>query len=111
MIDDLDLSGIDRRHEPDPLFRAELEQRLAAIVTTTETSVPVIEIEPSSEMSISVSFDADSTAKPPMAPPSAQVPSRIPSGMSLKPALLVGALFVLVGVVIARWHELMQLLR
>lgn len=74
-------------------------------------SGPVIEIEPASEMSISVSFDADSTAKAPVAPASEQVPSRIQSGMSLKPALLVGALFVLVGVVIARWHELMQLLR
>jgi hypothetical protein len=74
-------------------------------------SGPVIEVEPASEMSISVSFDADSAAKVPVVPASEQVPSRIQSGMSLKPALLVGALFVLVGVVIARWHELMQLLR
>jgi hypothetical protein len=74
-------------------------------------SGPVIEVEPASEVSISVSFDADSAAKAPVAPGSEQVPSRIQSGMSLKPALLVGALFVLVGVVISRWHELMQLLR
>jgi len=74
-------------------------------------SGPVIEVEPASEVSISVSFDADSAARAPVAPPSEQVPSRIQSGMSLKPALFLGALFVLVGVVIARWHELMQLLR
>lgn len=73
-------------------------------------SGPVIEVEPASEMSISVSFDAESAAHVPGAPASELVPSRIQSGMSLKPALLVGALFVVVGVVIARWHELMQLL-
>jgi hypothetical protein len=74
-------------------------------------SGPVIEVEPASEMSISVSFDADSAARAPAEPPSIQVPSRLQTGVSLKPALLLGALFVLVGVVIARWHELMQLLR
>lgn len=73
-------------------------------------SGPVIEVEPASEVSISVSFDAESAARPPLAPASEQVPSRIQSGMSLKPALVVGALFVLVGVIIARWRELMQLL-
>ena len=36
MIDDLDLSGIDRRYEPDPQFRAALYSRLAAIVTGTD---------------------------------------------------------------------------
>ena len=30
MSDDLDLRGIDQRHEPDPEFRAALERRIAA---------------------------------------------------------------------------------
>ena len=36
MSDDLDLRGIDQRHEPDPQFRAALHSRLAAIVTGTD---------------------------------------------------------------------------
>ena len=36
MSDDLDLRGIDRRHEPDPQFRAALQRRLAAIVEGTD---------------------------------------------------------------------------
>ena len=32
MSDDLDLRGIDQRHEPDPEFRAGLERRIAGIV-------------------------------------------------------------------------------
>ena len=73
-------------------------------------SGPVIEIEPASEMAISVSFDSDSPRKPQAVPLSEQVPSRLPASTSLKPALLLGALFVVVGVVIARWHELLSLL-
>ena len=36
MSDDLDLRGIDHRHEPDPQFRAALQRRLAAIVAGTD---------------------------------------------------------------------------
>ena len=36
MSDDLDLRGIDQRHEPDPQFRAALQRRLAAIVAGTD---------------------------------------------------------------------------
>ena len=36
MSDDLDLRGIDHRHEPDPQFRAALQRRLAAIVDGTD---------------------------------------------------------------------------
>ena len=36
MSDDLDLRGIDQRHEPDPQFRAALRSRLAAIMTGTD---------------------------------------------------------------------------
>jgi Tol biopolymer transport system component len=36
MSDDLDLRGIDQRHEPDPEFRAALERRIAAIVAGSD---------------------------------------------------------------------------
>lgn len=36
MSDDLDLRGIDQRHEPDSRFRAALQRRLAAIVAGTD---------------------------------------------------------------------------
>ncbi len=36
MSDDLDLRGIDHRHEPNPQFRAALQRRLAAIVAGTD---------------------------------------------------------------------------
>ena len=36
MSDDLDLRGIDHRHEPDPQFRAALQRRVAAIVAGTD---------------------------------------------------------------------------
>ena len=38
MSDDLDLAGIDQRHEPDPAFRAALQRRVAAIVDGREPS-------------------------------------------------------------------------
>lgn len=88
-----------------------LPPRAAPHSEPTSGSGPVIEVEPSSEMSISVSFDADSASPAaPVAPGSEPMPSRIQTGTSLKPALLIGALFVIVGVVIARWHELVRFL-
>jgi len=45
MADDLDLSGIDRRYTPDAGFRAELDQRLAAIVAGTEPVDQLIETD------------------------------------------------------------------
>ena len=56
MSDDLDLRGIDQRHEPDPQFRSALYSRLAAIVTETDpgsvTEAPglaMIDLERASE--------------------------------------------------------------
>ena len=56
MSDDLDLRGIDQRHEPDPQFRAALHSRLAAIVTgidpgsvTEAPALAMIDLEPASE--------------------------------------------------------------
>jgi hypothetical protein len=53
MSDDLDLRGIDQRHEPDPVFRAALEHRIAAIVAgsdpgsvTKPRDVATIDLEP-----------------------------------------------------------------
>lgn len=74
-------------------------------------SGPLIEVEPASEVAISVSFDSDSARSKAAVPGSEPMPSRLRSGTSLKPAVLLGALFVLVGVIIARWHEIMLLLR
>ena len=55
MSDDLDLRGIDHRHEPDPQFRAALQRRVAAIVDGTDpgsvTEAPdlaTIDLEPTS---------------------------------------------------------------
>ena len=56
MTDDLDLRGIDHRHEPDPQFRAALQRRLAAIVagtdpgSVTEARHLAIDLEPTSAM-------------------------------------------------------------
>src|SRR5215207_1987334 len=36
MSEDLDLRGIDQRHEPDPQFRAALQTRVASIVAGTD---------------------------------------------------------------------------
>ena len=54
MSDDLDLRGIDQRHEPDPEFRAALERRVAAIVAgsdpgsvTGTRDLATIDLEPS----------------------------------------------------------------
>ncbi len=56
MSDDLDLRGIDQRHEPDPQFRAALHSRLAAIVTgadpgsvTEPPDLAMIDLERASE--------------------------------------------------------------
>ena len=56
MSDDLDLRGIDQRHEPHPQFRAALRDRLTAIVTGTGpgsvTEAPdlaMIDLEPARE--------------------------------------------------------------
>jgi transglutaminase-like putative cysteine protease len=56
MSDDLDLRGIDQRHEPDPQFRAALHSRLVAIETGTDpgsvTEAPdlaMIDLERASE--------------------------------------------------------------
>lgn len=56
MSDDLDLRGIDQRHEPDPQFRAALYSRLAAIVTGTDpgsvteaSDLAMIDLERASE--------------------------------------------------------------
>ena len=53
MSDDLDLRGIDQRHEPDPEFRAALERRIAAIVAGTDPGsvtgtrdIATIDLEP-----------------------------------------------------------------
>ena len=53
MSDDLDLRGIDQRHEPDPEFRAALERRIAAIVAgsdpgsvTGTRDIATIDLEP-----------------------------------------------------------------
>jgi hypothetical protein len=53
MSDDLDLGGIDPRHEPDPQFRAALHRRLVAIVEGSDPAgvaesvdVTTIELEP-----------------------------------------------------------------
>jgi hypothetical protein len=53
--DDLDLRGIDQRHEPDPQFRAALRGRLAGIVAGTDPGsvteardLATIELEPTS---------------------------------------------------------------
>ena len=53
MSDDLDLRGIDQRHEPDPRFLAALERRIEAVVagtdpgSLTETGdVATIDLEP-----------------------------------------------------------------
>ncbi|HWO15071.1 MAG TPA: hypothetical protein VNN80_36460 [Polyangiaceae bacterium] len=70
-------------------------------------SSPVIEVEPGSAESLSLA----PAQRAPVAPPSEPLPSRVGSNTSLKPALFVAALFVLVGVVIARWHEILQLLQ
>ena len=56
MSDDLDLRGIDQRHEPDPQFRAALQRRLAAIVAGTDPGpvteardLAMIDLEPQAE--------------------------------------------------------------
>ena len=56
MSDDLDLRGIDQRHEPGPQFRAALHSRLAAIVTgadpgsvTEPPDLARIDVQPTSE--------------------------------------------------------------
>ena len=53
MSDDLDLRGIDQRHEPDPEFRAALERRIAGIVAGTDPGsvtgtrdIATIDLEP-----------------------------------------------------------------
>ena len=55
MSDDLDLRGIDHRHEPDPQFRAALQRRVAAIVAGTDPGsvteardLATIDLEPTS---------------------------------------------------------------
>jgi hypothetical protein len=61
MSDDLDLAGIDQRHEPDPEFRAALQRRVAAIVAGREPSdritdprgTTTLELEPAQERSAS----------------------------------------------------------
>ena len=58
MSDDLDLRGIDQRHEPDPHFRAALHTRLAAIGTSIDPGtvgdtpgLSLIDLEPATEES------------------------------------------------------------
>ena len=58
MSDDLDLRGIDHRHEPDPQFRAALQRRVAAIVAGTDPGsvteardLATIDLEPTSAKS------------------------------------------------------------
>jgi hypothetical protein len=61
MSDDLDLSVIDQRHEPDPQFRAALQRRVAAIASgepmaassTEARDVVTVELEPSPRHSAS----------------------------------------------------------
>ena len=59
MSDDLDLRGIDHRHEPDPQFRAALQRRVAAIVAGTDPGsvteardLATIDLEPTSATSV-----------------------------------------------------------
>ena len=45
MSDDLDLRGIEQRHEPDPQFRAALHRRLVTIMEGTDPSAAVESVE------------------------------------------------------------------
>ena len=57
MSDDLDLRGIDQRHEPNPQFRAALQHRLVAIMNGTDANVVT-------EMHDLVTMDLEPTIAP-----------------------------------------------
>jgi Tol biopolymer transport system component len=90
MRDDLDLRIIDRRHDPDPRFVAELEAKLEAIVAdVTEASTPVRATEDATVIDLVSASETDERRKRPK--------RVIVPGLSIAAALLlVAAAVVLV---------------